>query len=59
MVKNKQKIQNIDEFVDFLAEIRKLRGELISLKELRYVKPKLVEEYEEKIVPRWWCRTHI
>ncbi len=44
----RKKLDNIDEFVHLLTEIRKIRGELISLKQLRYVKVELVEEYEKK-----------
>jgi len=44
----RKKLENIDEFVSFLTEIRTLRGELISLKQLRYIKVELVEDYEKK-----------
>jgi hypothetical protein len=43
---NRKKLDNIDEFVHLLAETRKLRGELVSLKKLRYVDVARVEEYE-------------
>ncbi len=46
----RKKLENIDEFVHLLSEIRKIRGELISLKKLRYVKVDLVEDYEKKAV---------
>jgi MoxR-like ATPase len=45
---HRKKIENIDEYVWFLSEIRKQRGELISLKKLRYVDTAMVEAYEEK-----------
>jgi hypothetical protein len=44
----RKKLDNIDEFVHLLTEIRKIRGELISLKQLRYVKVGLVEDYEKR-----------
>ncbi|MFN8257385.1 MAG: DNA repair ATPase [Bacteroidales bacterium] len=44
----RKKLDNIDEFVLLLTEIRKLRGELVALKKLRYVKVELVEEFEKK-----------
>ena len=44
----RKKLDNIEDFVFLLAEIRKIRGELISLKQLRYVKTELVEEYEKQ-----------
>lgn len=40
------KLANIDEFVKLLAGIRSVRGEVITLKELRYVNLEAVEEYE-------------
>ncbi len=39
-------IENLDDFVHLLAELRKLRGELISLKQLRYINTEQVENYE-------------
>jgi len=44
----KKKLDNIEEFVFLLSETRKVRGELISLKQLRYVKPELIQEYETR-----------
>jgi len=44
----KKKLDNIEEFVFLLSEIRKIRGELISLKQLRYVKLELLVEYETR-----------
>ncbi len=38
----------IDDFVEVLADLRKLRGEIISLKELRYTNLPLIEELENK-----------
>ncbi len=37
---------NIDDFVNVLAELRSLRGAIISLKELRYTDVQLVEQLE-------------
>ncbi len=45
-IKNKS-LQNIEEFVHLLARLRIIRGELISLKQLRYIKLETVEEYEK------------
>ena len=42
-------LEKIDEFVFYLAELRKIRGELISLKDLRYVNLKEVEFHEKQI----------
>jgi len=41
--------ENVNQFVNFLAQLRQMRGEVISLKELRYVDLGLVEELEEKL----------
>ncbi|WP_035759676.1 DNA repair ATPase [Flavobacterium tegetincola] len=43
-------LDNIDVFVSNLANLRKLRGELITLKEVRYVDMALIEEIEKEIV---------
>ncbi|MFY0672540.1 MAG: DNA repair ATPase [Bacteroidia bacterium] len=42
----KSKSDSIDHYVHFLAEYRKLRGEIIALKDLRYVNLSEVETYE-------------
>ncbi|MCT4587588.1 MAG: DNA repair ATPase [Carboxylicivirga sp.] len=42
----KQKIGDIDRYVELLAALRTVRGEVISLKELRYVDLTFVEELE-------------
>ncbi len=39
---------NIENFVEVLADLRRLRGEIISLKELRYTNLPLIEELENK-----------
>ncbi|MGB1217898.1 MAG: DNA repair ATPase, partial [Saprospiraceae bacterium] len=39
---------NINDFVDSLSELRKLRGEIISLREMRYTDLDLVERLEEQ-----------
>lgn len=41
--------KSIDEFVGFLSRLRKVRGEVISLKELRYIDLALVESYESTL----------
>ncbi|MBI1184572.1 AAA family ATPase [bacterium] len=42
----KNKSDNINHYVHFLAEYRKLRGEIIALKDLRYVNLQQVESFE-------------
>ncbi len=39
---------NINDFVSILSELRTLRGEIISLRELRYTNLELVEELEQE-----------
>ncbi|WP_299462271.1 DNA repair ATPase [uncultured Microscilla sp.] len=54
-VKDKVKqarFRDIDEFVKLLAELRSLRGETISLKDLRYTNLPLVEEFEQLLEER-------
>lgn len=41
--------KSIDEFVGFLSQLRKVRGEVIGLKELRYIDGALVESYENTL----------
>ncbi|MGB0525333.1 MAG: DNA repair ATPase [Flammeovirgaceae bacterium] len=41
--------KEVDEFVSYLAQIRTARGEVISLKDLRYTDLALVEEFETKL----------
>lgn len=48
----KQKFNNIDRYVTILADLRNVRGEVISLKELRYVDMARVEEFEEQVVEK-------
>ncbi|MEM7374288.1 MAG: DNA repair ATPase [Bacteroidota bacterium] len=43
------KAKNIDQFVQYLADLRTSRGEIIALKELRYVELLRVEELEKKV----------
>ena len=43
-------LDNIDVFVSNLANLRTLRGEVISLKEVRYVDESFIENLEEEIV---------
>ncbi|MCB9187821.1 MAG: DNA repair ATPase [Flavobacteriales bacterium] len=40
----------IDHFVHALADLRKLRGNIISLKDLRYINLTVVDEMEKKVV---------
>lgn len=42
--------QAIDQFVEYLSELRKIRGQIISLKELRYIELEQVAAFEEKVV---------
>ncbi|MEH0155223.1 DNA repair ATPase [Limibacter armeniacum] len=44
--------QHVDEFVRFLAELRTVRGEVISLKEVRYVDLSLVDHYETALAEK-------
>ena len=44
-----EQITEVDEFVKLLSELRKVRGEVVSLKDLRYVDLKIVEELENKV----------
>jgi len=44
--RRKSKSDTIDHYVHFLAEYRKLRGEVIALKDLRYVDENKVREFE-------------
>lgn len=41
--------KSIDEFVGFLSQLRKVRGEVIGLKELRYIDGSMVESYENTL----------
>lgn len=43
------RLKNIDEFVKLLAKLRAVRGEVISLKELRYVDLTKVANYEKTL----------
>lgn len=43
-------LDNIDAFVSNLADLRKLRGEVISLKEVRYVDEYFIETLETQII---------
>jgi hypothetical protein len=42
----------LDDFVQNLAALRQLRGELITLKEVRYVELPLIEELEKTVIER-------
>lgn len=41
--------KEVDEFVEYLAKVRTVRGEVISLKDLRYTDLALVDEFETKL----------
>ncbi|MCF8715593.1 DNA repair ATPase [Joostella atrarenae] len=41
--------KSINDFVDFLTQLRALRGEAISLKEVRYLDKKFIDELENRI----------
>ncbi|PWJ44575.1 DNA repair ATPase [Sediminitomix flava] len=41
--------ERVDEFVDDLTELRAMRGELISLKDIRYVDEEQIEAFETQI----------
>ena len=41
--------ENIQEFVEALARLRTLRGEVISLKDLRYVDERRVQQHEDQL----------
>lgn len=49
MAATSRHFQGIDDFVKSLAELRTVRGQVISLKELKYVDLKAVEELETKV----------
>ena len=48
----KDKLDTIESFVSFLAALRRLRGEIISLKSLRYADLEAVSSLEERVVAR-------
>lgn len=41
--------KSIDEFVSFLSQLRKVRGEVIGLRELRYIDERMVASYEASL----------
>ena len=43
------KLNHIDQFTSLIAELRAVRGEAISLKELRYIDIPSIEAYEEEL----------
>lgn len=45
-----RRYEHINDFVASLAELRKVRGELISLKELRYIDISAVEQLEQQVI---------
>lgn len=45
-----RRFEHINDFVRSLADMRRIRGEIISLKELRYVDESLVESLEDDVV---------
>ena len=46
----RKRFETIDEFVDSLASLRRVRGEIIGLKELRYVDAELVDSLEQEVI---------
>jgi hypothetical protein len=48
----KQKFDNIDRYVNVLADLRNVRGEIISLKELRYIDLALIDELEQSVATK-------
>ena len=47
---HRKRFDKIDDFVDVLGELRRIRGELISLRDLRYVDLQLVESLEQETI---------
>ncbi|UTW66465.1 DNA repair ATPase [bacterium SCSIO 12643] len=46
---NVSKFERIDDFVEILTQLRVLRGEVISLKDLRYIDLDMVDDFETEI----------
>ncbi|QCR21465.1 DNA repair ATPase [Pontibacter sp. SGAir0037] len=44
-----QKAANINDYVSYLADLRTIRGEVISLKELRYVEEERISNYDSQL----------
>ena len=42
--------KSIDDFVDKLSQLRSLRGQVISLNEVRYIEPQFINDLESEIV---------
>ncbi len=47
---HRQRFDHIDHFVRLLADLRSIRGEIISLRDLRYVDESLVERLEKEVI---------
>src|SRR5690606_35483492 len=47
---DRRRFDTIEEFVDSLASLRRVRGEIIGLKELRYVDVGHVETLEKQVI---------
>lgn len=47
---HRKRFDNIDDFVASLADMRAIRGDIISLRDLRYVDLELVDELEKDVV---------
>ena len=45
----RKRFETIDEFVQSLASLRRVRGEIIGLRELRYVDAALIDELEQEV----------
>jgi len=48
----KKRFEDIDRYVKILADLRNLRGEIISLKDLRYVPLDSVDELEDAVIKK-------
>ncbi len=46
----RKRFESIDEFVQSLASLRRVRGEIIGLRELRYADAALIDELEQEVI---------
>ena len=53
-----RRYEHINDFVASLAELRQVRGELISLKELRYIDLEAVEKLEQNVIDNSERQSH-
>lgn len=56
---NRTKAQDLTTFVAYLAQIRKLRGQVIGLKELKYIDLKTVELNEQKVLEMYDAQSEL